>query len=842
MKLLYKFVLKNLKQNRKRTMVSIIGITLSCSLLFCVGLFASTYRDNALRETIRYYGSHHIEYNNINKEKIDLIKNEATVDKVILKKIVQIGTLFIGGHNQVANIISIDSDYNNMFSKINGRLPKNEKEVLISHSLARLNNLNVNDILEITNENESYSYTIVGVYFLDDSSSSLGYSYTSGPVEKVYTYFSVTKNDKLNAFVTLKSTKDGLLKLENLTKKLDIPFSKLGITDSNEYFKTNTDLLFLYGEMYNAGTYAIISLSVMLISTVLSVVCILIIYNSFAISVTERKRQLGVLSSIGATPSQIKKSVFIEAGIISLIAIPISFILSILNVSFTLFILNKLLETVIIEPLRLSIYPNFMMISLIFVIISIFLSALFPAARASEITPIEAIKLNKDIKIKGKKIKSNRLISKLFGIEGEIAFKNVKRNKKRFRTTTISLTISIILFLVTATYINAIFDNSFGDYYDNDYNYDATITIPEGNDQKEIINKIKKVSEVKDYVQYKQQFLSIEKTDDKYFDSSFLELLLRGNEVGKKRVVVVSLEDNIYQRYMKKLGLDLYQPIILNSIRLSFYKGASYEKETFEGQIYNENKKLYINFCNYSDDRLDNINNCYYKMDNFHYTKTSPSKVGNFQTFIIVNESIYEMLRINNETINSSNYGNNITIQLKLKNPQKFDEQMINIIQEYPATVIDYLNVKYENQQSYFSLLAFLFAIYSFIAFITLIAVTSVINSINTNINLRKIEFAMLKSVGQNQKSFNKMISLESIFLGIKSLVYGLIISFGLIYVIIKIGTLGYDESKIEINIPTDAIIICAITVFFIIFLAMFYATNKTKKENIIDTIRKENI
>ena len=66
--------------------------------------------------------------------------------------------------------------------------------------------------------------------------------------------------------------------------------------------------------------------------------------------------------------------------------------------------------------------------------------------------------------------------------------------------------------------------------------------------------------------------------------------------------------------------------------------------------------------------------------------------------------------------------------------------------------------------------------LYGFIIVITLIGVTNIFNTITTNMSLRSKEFAMLKSVGMTSREFNRMIRLESIFYGAKSLFFGIII------------------------------------------------------------------
>ena len=104
---------------------------------------------------------------------------------------------------------------------------------------------------------------------------------------------------------------------------------------------------------------------------------------------------------------------------------------------------------------------------------------------------------------------------------------------------------------------------------------------------------------------------------------------------------------------------------------------------------------------------------------------------------------------------------------------------------------------------------------------------------------LRRQEFAMLKSVGMTTKEFNRMIRLESLFMGFKSLIIGIPIGILISYVIYHF--LAKDEG-IPYNLPIAAILLSIITVFILISIIMKYSLNKINKQNTIETIRNENI
>lgn len=129
--------------------------------------------------------------------------------------------------------------------------------------------------------------------------------------------------------------------------------------------------------------------------------------------------------------------------------------------------------------------------------------------------------------------------------------------------------------------------------------------------------------------------------------------------------------------------------------------------------------------------------------------------------------------------------------------------------------------------------------LYGFIVLISSIGIANIFNTISTNINLRKREFAMLKSIGMTEKGFKKMLDLECIFYGTKALLLGLPIGILICYLINQ----GFGNLvEFAFSLPWASIIISIISVYLVVFITMLYSSSKMKKENIIDTLRDENI
>jgi putative ABC transport system permease protein len=181
----------------------------------------------------------------------------------------------------------------------------------------------------------------------------------------------------------------------------------------------NTSLLRYYGVTNNDDlNKTLFSLSAIIMGVII-IGSVALIYNAFAISVSERSRHLGMLSSVGATKSQKRNSVFFEGIIIGLISIPFGMISGLVGIGITFLFLNSLIQSVfeVTETLRLTVTPISLGVACVVSMITILISTYLPARKASRISAIDAIRQTTDIKLTGKKVQTSRLIRKLFGIE-----------------------------------------------------------------------------------------------------------------------------------------------------------------------------------------------------------------------------------------------------------------------------------------------------------------------------------------------------------------------------------------------------------------------------------------
>ena len=629
MKILNKLTIKSLKLNKKRTLVTIIGIMLSTALITVVaGMITSGIA--TLKE---YYkktsGDYQVEFKDVPTQDLSYIEENRNIENYFLTSNIGYANLE-GSANEdkpYVNIIGIDSSAQAKLPITidEGRLPTNSSELLISKSIITNGEVNLqvgdkitfdvskrlledkeltqDDILTPDEHLESMygkEYTIVGIM----ERLNFDLEPYSAPGYTVFTYLDVNNlGSKANIFANF--TKEGaknyqevlcnILGLDaNYEKEhnyIDIMELSTGKTKdeigSKYNIAINTDVLQFEGVGINSSYIRMLYLIGIIVVAIIIISSVFVIRNSFAISITERTRQYGMLSSIGATKKQIRKNVLFEGFILGIIGIPLGILLGV-GVNFILsIILNNLIGK--IEENITFIY-SLPVVAIIFSIIlagvTIYFSCRSSARRAAKVSPIDAIRSNEEIKISGKKVKSPKIIKKLFGVGGDIAYKNLKRNKKKYRTTVISLVVSIAIFISITSLVQYGFNISNQAF--TDYKYNLMVSISSAEDKNEAFNTYKKIASderVNSYSVTRFLFGTMDMKDVKFSNDgkdyyNSMDAMVDG---ATYQLIIVSVGDEEYQRYIKDLGLnydDAKDKIILvdDFERYVYNEDGSYKK------------------------------------------------------------------------------------------------------------------------------------------------------------------------------------------------------------------------------------------------------------------------
>ena len=849
MSILNRLTIKNLRLNKKRTIVTIIGIILSTALMVGIGLLFSSFQDLMIRDTIGYNGKYEANYGDVDLNKLNNIKDKDFT--YFYEK--PIGFSKIESSNEYKPymyITSVNKEYFDELKLIEGSFPKNENEAVISNHVITNGGLNykVGDIVTfkygkrniegngtlansefvdgefLTNEG-THTYKIVGIVERSNFENYSACGYTAFTLD--------VNNDKgsVNLYVMFNKNKKIIKQSEELAKRLNYD------NDINY----NSTLLALYGESTYGNVMTTMVSMMMIMLALVSIGCIIVIYNSFAISVMERKKEFGLLSSIGATKRQLSHTVFFEAVFVGVIGIILGILGAYIGIGCVVLVINNLIGDMLEYKLYLVTNPLFIIIPVIFMIIVIGASAFIPSRRASKVSPIEAIRQNDDIKINKKKIRTSKLVLKLFGIEGEIALKNIKRNKKKYRVTIVSLFISIVLFISFSSYMNYTLNTASSVMGEVPYDYQISYFGDDPNNDKEALDKIDEVvksSDVKEYVSYSVSNLSIIGNytySDEYLDfykSAYGDNGIKAlNNLKYQSIYILVLDDNSYNKYKKLIGLDKDSVILLNK-----FKGVSYgnnKRVNYNIPVIN-NGNINIKICNFDNDEdVDTTKYCNKNIDNIFVTNKSFDLIEEFSYMddfkLIVNKKLYDSI-----SDSSTHYTQFNIISDNTNNIDKLTKDL----DKYSN--VNYTNIKEAMKQANNLILVVKILMYGFISLVTLIGVTSVFNTISTSMALRKREFAVLRSIGLTRGGFNKMLFFESLFFGMKSLIFALPVSIGVTILIHY--SLSDMMSISTIIIPWKAIIISIVSVFIIVLLTMMYSSSKIKKHNIIEQIREENI
>ena len=849
MSILNRLTIKNLRLNKKRTIVTIIGIILSTALMVGIGLLFSSFQDLMIRDTIGYSGKYEANYSDVDLDKLNNIKDKDFT--YFYEK--PIGFSKIESSNEYKPymyITSVNKEYFDELKLIEGSFPKNENEAVISNHVITNGGLNykVGDIVTfkygkrniegngtlansefvdgefLTNEG-THTYKIVGIVERSNFENYSACGYTAFTLD--------VNNDKgsVNLYVMFNKNKKIIKQSEELAKRLNYD------NDINY----NSTLLALYGESTYGNVMTTMVSMMMIMLSLVSIGCIIVIYNSFAISVMERKKEFGLLSSIGTTKRQLSHTVFFEAVVVGVIGIILGILGAYIGIGCVILIINNLISDILEYKLHLVTNPLFIIIPVIFMIVVIGLSAFIPSRRASKVSPIEAIRQNDDIKINKKKIKTSKLVNKLFGIEGEIALKNIKRNKKKYRVTVVSLFISIVLFISFSSYMNYTLNTASSVMGEVPYDYQISYFGDDPNNDKEALDKINEIvksSDVKEYVSYSVSNLSIIGNytySDEYLDfykNAYGDDGIKAlNNLKYQYISIYILDDNSYNKYKKLIGIDNDSVILLNK-----FKGVSYgnnKRVNYNIPVIN-NGNINIKICNFDNDEdVDTTKYCNKNIDNIFVTNKSFDLIEEFSYMddfkLIVNKKLYDSI-----SDSSTHYTQFNIISDNTNNIDKLTKEL----DKYSN--VNYTNIKEAMKQANNLILVVKILMYGFISLVTLIGVTSVFNTISTSMALRKREFAVLRSIGLTNRGFNKILFFESLFFGMKSLIFAIPVSIG-ITVLIHYA-LADMVSISTIIIPWKYIIISIVSVFVIVLLTMMYSTSKIKKHNIIEQIREENI
>lgn len=886
MQILNRLTIRNLKLNKRRTIVTIIGIILATALLTAVATMAVSLKESVTLRSKKVDGDFHLLlYDMTDKEKESVINNRQ-VESYYETHEVGYGVLdgCVNDSKPYVYIEALDSD---TFEKAeinvtSGRLPEDDSEIVISSHIKTNGGVKYNlgdkitfDIGDRTYngkklyQNDTYredeqleakqtkTYKVVGICdrlpYGEEPRTAPGYSVitlankadTSLNKSDIYLRFNKKAlKDRYDLTADILGVDKTLFNKLNSGKLEDkeIQTLKSQLDKTHSYYINNS--LIKYEAFYDSSVAFVYNMAavVMVIIIITSAVCI---SNSFAISINQKTKQYGMLASIGATPRQIRKNVFFEAAFMGVIGI-VAGIGGGLSASYILVVLsNKML----IDTFEMSIVyaPSLLgvLLSIVLAIVTIVLSALVPAIRASRMSPIMAINHSEDIKIKSKSLKTPKLIGKVWGEGGVLAYKNMKRNKRKYRVITISIALSVSTFIALYGFMSLLTESV--NRYANDkidlrvyMSSYKSMSVDEANKKvSNIVNRINNETNITDFTFARGFYASLK--DEPKYSSDYKEVNKYEAGLAENNgyyISIISLGNEEYGKYIKKLGIS---------------------KETAQsGGILVDNTYQYIK--NGNDIKYFNIYDGYkagdvltYRIDTSNSSKSLDNSKSSDDTTLydirivaLSNErpfgydnayTSYGYLIVSDDYMNRIDTKNTDSTLLNINcdDPDKAQDILVN---EFNIGQNYIFNAAQERRNDEKLILTMKIFLYGFIAIVSLIGITNIFNTVTTGMELRGKEFAMLQSIGMTKKEFDKMIRLESVFYGSKALIIGVVSGTILSYVIY----ISAGESQLKYTLPLLAIVMSVIVVIILLLGIMKYSIAQIRKQNIIETIRNENI
>lgn len=901
MNLLNKLTIKSLKLNKKRTIVTIIGIMLSVALITAVTALFFSANASLINFEIRQKGNYHYSFKEVPISDIKNFTNNRHIDTIY--KIANIGYAKLSNskneNKPYAYIRAFEKEAlsNLAINLVSGRLPENDQEILIPTHLKTNGRITyeVGDTITLDVgkrvDSEGYELTQDNPYFIEEDNSSdssdeqiidsttktykiVGIiERPSNSIESYsapgFTFITILKDYKSYPKVDLyvRYDKEGLKDHDIITanilgidEELYTKFQNGEIYSSDNYeeeleniqneldkakyqYDSNNYLIMLESGILKESSMQSLALVVLVVIIIIIVTSVFCIKNSFDISITEKIKQYGMLASIGATKKQIKKNVYYEALILALIGIPLGIICGLLASYILIIISNYFLKDMTNLGLifKFSIYP--LIIAIVLGFVTIFLSAMRSARRASKISPITAIRNSENIKIKAKKLKSPRYIKKIFGIGGDVSYKNLKRNRQKYRTTVISIIVCVSVFIALYYFINLAFVYTQKELNSRSYNLSIDYNIENNKDISSKIEEIVNDESVEKYAIVRNSYITIDSYKAKY-SKEYLKYYPNSNskeetsytyeneegelitEQETNAINIYRIGKKAYNEYLNELNLTYEEAkdkvILINYTKINVEENGHTTDKIIPEYDYKSGDILNWQHGDTAEDialEIIKVTNKYpFSFENMNYNP-----------LIIVSDELFDKLfaeDINYEYVN-----------LKSTNATKLQDEIDLILKDFDYS-LNNIEENVRMMESLYTLIAIF--LYGFITVIALIGITNIFNTITTNMELRSREFATLKSIGMTTKEFNRMIRLESFFYGTKSLIIGIPIGCLLAYIIYRL--LSADDSSMYFELPYPAILITIIAVFLLIACIMKYSINKINKQNTIETIRNENI
>lgn len=903
-----KVTLESLKKNRTRTVVTIIGIMLSAAMICASTTFVSSMQNFVLRCEIYSSGDWHGAVYDAAYKDYEDIRDSGKVSSAAYAQVLGYAKIDSANERKPYLYVLGGDAASGYFETMPvhlllGTLPKDSTEIILPEHLT--SNGKVNYTLGDTVTLEVGDRTLDGkrlgqdtpVYTYDSETHTevMSGERLENTEPRTYTVVGIYERPAFEDYsapgytaLTAADPKFAEQSLIHCYFKLHKPagvydfMREMGYTQEYRYAYNTKVLLYSGTAPFDSFLTAFYSLAAIIIALIVFG-SVSLIYNAFSISVSERTKQFGLLSSVGATKKQLRRMVLFEALAVSIVGIPLGILVGVGGIGITLLLIGDKFSSIVRAdiPMRLCVSWQAVVIATAIALITVLISAWIPSKRATRVSAVEAIRQSMDIKVSGRPVRTSKLAYKMFGLPGVLAGKHYKRNRKKYRTTVVSLFMSIVLFVSAAAFTDYMTESAEGGLASDQFDliYAAESDASAAMTPDALLELLFSEQNVTGGTYTKKQFLQGDISREyvtAMFADRFADFGMEREDATPKELSIsgylyfvadaefnrllekYNLKEADYYDREKPLGLALDRNIELDRrlekyVTLDTLKGDGC---VIEGLYYVEIDGYYR-----KDSRIDENGNkvvLYQNRDNENdiielpyeesfakYTLRSEKTIEEAPFFVsrstpVAINMIYPYSMLESVVPEAAlNQFRNTEYFLTSSNHAASFENLATMLTENGLSsrqLFDYA-ANAETNRNVVTIIR-VFA-YGFIVLISLIAAANVFNTISTNISLRRREFAMLKSVGMTQKGFRRMMNCECLLYSSKALLLGLPVSCGITYLIYRAVTTAYETS---FHLPWAAIGIAVLSVFLVVFATMMYAMRKVKKDNPIDALKNENL
>lgn len=949
MNLMKTLTLKNLKLNRKRTIVTIVGIILATALLSALVTLVSSFQYSMIEYQKQKGGDFHVKFSNVKMSELSEFKNNRNIESTF--ETMGMGFAKLDGckneDKPYAYVMATDEAgfERGCFHLIEGRMAKNEDEIVIPRHLKTNGRIDIKVGDEITLdvgkrydsntesvilENCAYEheaetltdtvtkrYKVVGImerpgYGMEDYSAA-GYTFVTYS-DELAAFDNGSKSEAGEADTTLTVysrytqkalrnkdavTADIIGVDEKLFEKANDSSHEMSAEESDRFLKEMENAkydIYINGFLISYecvfpidGTFKALFTVAAVVALIIILTSVYCIKNSFNISITEKIRQYGMLASVGATRRQIKSSVKTEAAMLGVVGIPVGTMSGILASLILVKVVNVLSAGWLNFALSFHTSLPALILAVILSIATIYFSATGSARRAARVTPLEAIRNTKEIKIKSAKLKTPAIIGRIWGIGGVISYKNIKRNNKKYRTTVTSIVICSVTFIVISYFMSMAFSMVGMSYASTDYNIGINMSYKKDVDIEKLSELVNSIEGVDDYLVGAGYDFDVDNPKYTKEYGEYCRQLYDESEDVSQMFLITVLDDKSYDKYASDAGIKnaAAGAILVNKYTFDVYNenSSKYVKKEMELYKYKAGDTIECGYNVYDDASDDDnavegdtesstddnnavegdtesstednngyvdeetINNGVRKtVDVTIAGVTDKVPIGykgySYTTLLFMNQKGFESLWADGKSGNELKPGYaSYSAYVVAENADDYQDTFEKETEENPeysqiSFYVSNLDKEMRDEKSLFTLLG-VFA-YGLIVVMALIGITNIINTLSTGMELRSREFATLRSIGMTDKQFAGMVRLESVFISVKALVIG--VPLGILISYLLCVMMNRMDDAIIYEPPYKAIILCIVVVIMLIYAIMKLSMTKLRHNNIIETIKNENL